>query len=95
MPMALKSDDSTSTMCALPLTGKYAALAGMLRRSFSEREASAIARAMCAIDEGAGEVTVRDLLEKEGGFEEKKARVLARVLHLFHKGFQDDDGAKL
>lgn len=92
MPMALQRNDNGA--CGV-LPPRYMSFQKALEASFEPRQARAIAKMLCEIDEGAGEMTAVSILEKEGGFEPEQAKALARQALLLNavKKLLTDDAA--
>ena len=92
MPMA-QLKDNNATCNVLP--PRYERFKEALVKSFEPRQAHAIARMLCEIDEGAGEVTAIKILEEEGGFDPNQARTLATQALLVKavKNLLKDDAA--
>ena len=78
------SGASNDSVCVTPLPPKYMALVKILENSFPKQQAQALARVMCEIDKGAGEMRARRILMEDGGFEEERAHELAKILYGFH-----------
>lgn len=75
MPMAAQRNDNDSTCGVLP--PRYMRFQETLEESFEPKQARAIAKMLCEIDAGAGEMTAVRILEKEGGFDPEQAKSLA------------------
>ncbi len=67
------------------LPREYQETAEKLRKTFSDRQAWAIARMLHELDLGAGEVTAAEILQNEGGFSEKQAKTLVRLYATLRK----------
>ena len=74
MPMTAQRNDNGS--CGV-LPPRYVSFQKTLEKSFEPRQARAIAKMLCEIDAGAGEMTAIGILEKEGGFKTEQAKALA------------------
>ena len=75
MPMVARRNDNDSTCGVLPQ--RYVRFQQALEESFEPKQARAIAKMLCEIDAGAGEVTALRILEEEGGFDPEQAKSLA------------------
>jgi len=60
-----------------------------LEKEYSPQQAEALARAMCEIDKGAGEVTVHELLAAH--FTPDQAEKLTRILFMVAGGLKGDE----